>query len=69
MKPLLSCELWSINRWLRYTGFRLYVEVDSPGITREIAARELGLPAPEPKPTRIGVAWWGFSEPARIKGR
>jgi hypothetical protein len=24
----ISCGLWSINRWLRWTGFRLFVVAD-----------------------------------------
>lgn len=24
----MSCELWSINRWLRWSGWRLYIEID-----------------------------------------
>lgn len=30
---VVSCELWSINRWMRWTGFRLFVglpEDDGP---------------------------------------
>lgn len=43
----MSCELWTINRWLRYTGFRLFIDVDF----RETDDR---------KPTRIGVKWYGL---------
>lgn len=57
-RPVLrrvSCELWSINRWLRYTGFRLYVEVDVEGIA---AGRLQDL-----KPTRIGIGFFGWRDP------
>lgn len=48
MKPraLIGCNLWSINRWLRFTGVRLYVSV----------------PKTPESPTRIGLAWYGFDE-------
>lgn len=47
---MLSCELWSINRILRFTGFRIYVQVDGkPG--------EVWKPE---TPTRIGLAWYGW---------
>lgn len=42
----MRIKLWSINRWLRYTGMRLFVEVD---IEKRI------------EPTRIGLAWYGWS--------
>lgn len=40
----LSVKLWSINRWLRYTGLRLFV------------VRQDG----EDAWTEIGVAWYGL---------
>jgi hypothetical protein len=39
-------RLWSINRWLRWTGFVLIVEADDPGPNRE--------------PTRIGFVFVGW---------
>jgi hypothetical protein len=45
--PSFSCDLWSINRLLRWTGWRLIVVVDVVG----------GFKAP----TRIGFAWYGWS--------
>lgn len=50
----ISCELWSINRWLRYTGWRLYVAVDplnfEPASTND----------KEPEPTSIGFVFYGW---------
>lgn len=46
----ISCELWSINRILRFTGFRLYVAID--GVTGEVFNPE--------KPTRIGLMFYGW---------
>lgn len=41
----VDCELWSINRWLRWTGWRLFVLVDFA----------------EPRtPTRIGLGFFGW---------
>lgn len=53
MKPksVMSCELWSINKWLRWTGFRLYIEVDA----------RVGEVAHFTKPTRVGIQFWGWS--------
>lgn len=44
-KPSIWCELWSINRWLRFTGVRIYVTWDA-----DYAA-----------PTMVGFTWWGWS--------
>lgn len=41
----MKIKLWSINRWLRYTGFRLFVEVPTSG---------------EGPGTSIGIAWHGL---------
>ena len=49
----MSCELWSINRWLRYTGFRVFVDIDEAKPTR-IGVRWYGLP---------GSAGWKRIEP------
>lgn len=38
--------LWSINRWLRFTGFRLAVSVSNP---------------PGTEPTRVGFKFYGWS--------
>jgi hypothetical protein len=47
-KPSVSIELWSINRWLRYTGFRVFIHFSC---------------AHEPdEPSRIGLQWWGFRD-------
>lgn len=40
-------RLWSINRWLRWTGFVLIVEVDAST-------------AGEREPTRLGLVWIGL---------
>lgn len=41
---MLVCELWSINRWLRFTGWRLVVATSQdPKV-----------------PTRIGFKFWGW---------
>jgi hypothetical protein len=42
------CELWSINRWLRYTGFRLFVGFPGEG--------------EPPGPTIIGLVFWGWKD-------
>ena len=44
----ISCELWSINRWLRYTGLRLYVGLADEGVGTG--------------PTIIGLAFWGWKD-------
>lgn len=31
--PSIGCRLWSINRWLRWTGLRLFVGVADDGPT------------------------------------
>lgn len=48
----ISCELWSINRILRWTGFRLYVQMD---VRR-------GDPFDPKTPTRIGIGWYGWKQ-------
>ena len=50
-KPSAMIELWSINRWLRWTGFRLAIEVDIQGAE-----------SPTREPTRIGLVWWGWKD-------
>jgi len=50
-KPSAMMELWSINRWLRWTGFRLAIEVDIQGAD-----------SPTREPTRIGLVWWGWKD-------
>lgn len=42
----MMVKLWSINKWLRYTGFRLVVEVE----------KDTDLPI------SIGVKFYGWSE-------
>lgn len=41
----LECKLWSINRWLRWTGFRIFIVVPS-----DIEHGEF----------RVGIAWYGI---------
>jgi hypothetical protein len=50
-KPSVMMELWSINRWLRWTGVRLAIEVDIQGAD-----------SPTREPTRIGLVWWGWKD-------
>jgi hypothetical protein len=52
--PTWSIELWSINRWLRWTGFRLFVAVDTSDLGPDTSDSE------DRKPTRIGLVWWGY---------
>lgn len=50
----LSIKLWTINKFLRFTGFRLFVDVD-----KRIALD----PVPEDLvPTVLSIRWygWGF---------
>jgi hypothetical protein len=42
--PQISFRLWSVNRWLRWTGVRLFISYDPNG----------------KDPSRIGLAWWGW---------
>ncbi len=45
-RPQVSVTLWGINRWLRWTGLRLFISYAAPG---------------EPdQPTRLGVVFWGW---------
>lgn len=46
----LDCKLWSINRWLRYTGFRLHI-----GSTPDVRDGAEG------DWTVIGFGFWGWS--------
>jgi hypothetical protein len=48
----VSIKLWSINRWLRWAGLRVFVQV--------------GLAEPR-KPTEIGILWAGLPGSARWK--
>lgn len=50
----VSMRLWSLNRWLRYTGFRVFVEVGDDTYTA-IGLRWYGLP---------GSEGWSRIEPA-----
>lgn len=50
-KPSAMLELWSINRWLRWTGVRLAIEVDIQGAN-----------SPTREPTRLGLVWWGWKD-------
>lgn len=42
----ISCELWTINKWLRYTGWRLCVSYN--------------LDPSSSEPTRIGFKFYGW---------
>lgn len=56
---LFSIQLWSINRWLRWTGFRIGIMVDlgrEPGLRPAHDAKELQ----GRKPTLIVFTWYGF---------
>jgi hypothetical protein len=44
-RRMYAVRLWSINRWLRWTGWRLFVSVASPG---------------EDEPTRLGFVFYGW---------
>lgn len=54
LDTLLMFEIKKINRWLKWTGFRLTVEVD-----KLIFADES---APVPSPTKVGLTWWGWKD-------
>lgn len=48
MFPLkLSISFWGINKWFRFTGFRLFF------------SQTRNEDDPEDYETRIGVMWWG----------
>lgn len=51
-KPSAMMELWSINRWLRWTGVRLAIEVDF----------EHPRESPAWEPTKLGLVWWGWKD-------
>lgn len=46
---IIKCELWSINRILRWTGWRLFVQIDKTGVA----------------PTLIGFIWYGWKDWAK----
>lgn len=48
MKNLVTVKLWNINRWLRWTGFRVCV------------TRPTDEDDPDVFETRIGVGWYGL---------
>ena len=43
--PSVMVELWTINNWLRWTGWRLTV----------------ALPDAPDEPTRVGLTYWGWA--------
>ena len=43
-RSIVKCKLWSINGWLRFTGFRVFI---SPATS-------------EQEDTYLGVMWWGW---------
>jgi hypothetical protein len=51
-KPSAMMELWSINRWLRWTGVRLAIQVDI----------EHPRESPAWEPTLVGLVWWGWKD-------
>lgn len=53
--PSVRVRLWSINKWLRWTGLRLFI----------------GIPSGPDEPTVVGLVWygWGFVGHERAKGR
>lgn len=60
MKTLASIELWTINRWLHWTGFRVYMT-----ITTDIERADGGRMA-------VGLGWYGLHGSAgrkRIEGK
>lgn len=50
----LSFKLWTVNRWLRWTGFRLFIQTGDESPTR-IGIGWYGLP---------GSSGWKRIEPA-----
>lgn len=44
-RPSFSVKLRSINRWLRWTGFRVFISYN---------------PRDDSEPRRIGLVWWGW---------
>lgn len=49
MVPNVVVNVWSINRWLRWTGFRIFIMNGYSGVTPE-----------DFRPARIGVGFWGW---------
>lgn len=41
---VVSVGLWAVNRWLRFTGFRLFVVLDASGEPTRIGIAWYGLP-------------------------
>jgi hypothetical protein len=61
----VSIKLWSINRWLRWVGLRVFVRVDDPATWEQAAeAVTSGLTR---QPTEIGILWGGLPGSARWK--
>lgn len=68
MKTLARIELWTINRWLRWTGLRIYVTVSAEYV-RKPDSEDAEIVKSEP--TKIGLAWYGLHGSAgwkRIEG-
>ena len=40
----MSVGLWAVNRWLRYTGFRIYVSVNDSSEPTRIGIGWYGFP-------------------------
>jgi len=47
----MRCTLWGINRWLRYTGWRLAVLIDTDQ-TKTVAQGRA--------PTELSLEWYGW---------
>jgi hypothetical protein len=43
----MKIKLWTINKWLRYTGFRLIIDMDENK-------------GPDRKPTTLALTWVGL---------
>lgn len=49
----MRIELWTINRILRYTGFRLCIEIDPAAFNNTNTNATIS-------PTKIGLIWYGW---------
>lgn len=62
--PSVSCRLWTINRWLRWTGWRLFVGLPD-ALSSDTKTGRVAFVGP----MTIGLVWYGWSfighEPAR----
>lgn len=51
--PSAMIDVWSINRWLRWTGFRIFVCAGILGTKEDQSDRV---------PAKIGIGFWGWSD-------